>query len=385
MRYIDLATTGSRRQQKSRRRGKLWGKVVLGIVILFGLLALAERVFSVNLSPVSVFSQIVSGGSLQQDEGRTNLLILGLDQRSPGSYQTGILTDTIIVGSWERKSGNLTLVSIPRDLWVKLRDGYFAKINSAFSVGGVELVQQIASEVLGIPIHYHVVIGFEAFEQAIDTLGGVSLEVTESFTDPYYPIAGRENDTCGLNVEEILSDKIDQAKAEGEEDPEVVLTQFDFPCRFETVSFPVGPQEMSGITALKYARSRYGDGNQGSDFARAKRQQRVIAAVAEKTLSWETLTNPNKVKELYETYQEHVDTDVSLGHVLELYELAQKVSLGEVASVVLSNGINDDAAGDLLYVPRDRELYGGAYVLIPKAGDYSQVHAFIQNLLFGER
>jgi anionic cell wall polymer biosynthesis LytR-Cps2A-Psr (LCP) family protein len=141
---------------------------------------------------------------------------------------------------------------------------------------------------------------------------------------------------------------------------------------------------MNGKTALKYVRSRHGDNNEGTDFARSKRQQNVISAIKNKAMSTKTLLNPVKLKELYDAYAKNVDTNVTMSNVQSFYLLSQQVDFNKIISVVLDDR-SEAVEGGLLYAPEDNTLYGGQYVLIPKIEDYSQIHAYVQKYLFGDK
>jgi len=235
--------------------------------------------------------------------------------------------------------------------------------------------------VLGIPMHYHVIVTFDIFENIINILGGIDINVEKSFTDYAYPIEGKEGDLCGKTQEE--ADKIfEEAEEKGLNKETVALNTF--PCRYETLKFEQGLQNMDGKTALKYARSRHGDNGESSDFARSKRQQNVIMAVKNKGLSLETLVDFSKLKELYNQYANNVETDIDLNALQSFFQLSQKLDFDKVIQIVIDDSA-DANKGGLLYHPNDSTLYNGAWVLIPQSGDYSQIHAYVQKYLFGNR
>jgi anionic cell wall polymer biosynthesis LytR-Cps2A-Psr (LCP) family protein len=140
---------------------------------------------------------------------------------------------------------------------------------------------------------------------------------------------------------------------------------------------------MDGDTALKYVRSRKGNNGEGTDFARSKRQQKVIMAIKDKALTLGTIMDVTKLKELYDLYRNNVDTNIDFGDVQGFYLLSQQIEFDSVRSIVLDDrsGANE---GGLLYHPSDASLYGGAYVLLPRIGDYSQIHAYVQRYIWGE-
>lgn len=356
MRYVNLSKSSIPNQARPiEKPKKKSGKVVILLLVL-GVLALLGFVFSDQVKalfdPVTIVSNIANA-DLKETDGRTNILILGSDERTEGNVSS-VLTDTILFASIGRVEKNVVLISLPRDLWVSTPSGYKAKINAVYSYGGAEELSEVVSDVVGVPVHYYAVVDFRLFEEAIDILGGVEVTVENTFDDFYYPVEGKEN---------------------------APLSE-----RYETVHFEAGPQVMNGETALKYVRSRKGNNNEGTDFARSKRQQNVIMAIKDKLVSFETLMNPEKIKELYDLYSERVDTNISFTDLQGFYILYEKIGFDSFRSYVLDDRSGANAGG-LLYSPEDNKLYGGAYVLIPRAGvgDYNQIHAYIQRYIFGDQ
>ncbi len=358
--------------RNSEKKGKSKILVlILGLGIIAGILITQKEKLKNSFDPVSIAANITTT-DLKETDGRTNVLILGYDKRSKGS-EGSELTDTILVASIGKTDKDIVLISIPRDLWVKMPSGSSSKINAVYAYGGAEDLKKVLGDVLGIPIHYHVLVTFDLFKQAIDVLGGVDVNVENAFDDYEYPIEGSEANSCG-RTEDQVKDMTEK---------EMSLVQI-FPCRYQHVRFETGTQHMDGETALKYARSRHGNNNEGTDFARARRQQKVITAIKSKALSIQTLLNPGKLKELYDVYSNNIDTNIDLGTLQTFYGLSQQISFDKVVSVVLDDRSDADSGG-LLYHPADPTPYGGQYVLVPQTGDYTQIHAFVQRYLFGNK
>lgn len=160
-------------------------------------------------------------------QGTTNILVMGI---AGGDHAGEDLTDTMIVASISSIQKTVDLVSIPRDLWMP---DIRAKINSAYHYGGNNLAKKEVEEVIGMPIHYTVLINFSGFKDIVDAIGGVEVNVENTFTDNFYPIAGRENDTCGGDRTYL--------------------------CRYESITFEKGLVVMDGTTALKFVRSRHAE------------------------------------------------------------------------------------------------------------------------------
>ncbi|OGC45905.1 hypothetical protein A2V49_02530 [candidate division WWE3 bacterium RBG_19FT_COMBO_34_6] len=310
-------------------------------------------------NPISIIATVASV-NLKETDGRTNILILGSDKRTVGNI-TSELTDTLLVASIGRVENDVVLISLPRDLWVEDSRGAKSKINAVYTINkqdesdnisGGNATMGVVEKVLGVPVHYYLVLNFELFKEAVDTLGGVDIQVDKSFIDYYYPIEGKEN-------------------------------SFPESERYEILKFEAGPQTMNGETALKYVRSRQGTNGEDTDFARSERQQKVIAAIKNKALSLNTLINPKKIKDLYDLYAANVDTNINFNDVQDFYLLSQQINFDKIISIVLDDRSAADEGG-LLYAPEDKQLYGGAYVLIPKTGNFSQLHAYVQRYLFSK-
>lgn len=357
MNYTNLNTRNVPKEEPGKKgSGIALVAVIFVFVIAAGLFFIfREKIFSI-FNPMSIVAN-VSGARLEETDGRTNVLILGSDARSKEEIKE-TRTDTILVASIGKVDKDVVLISIPRDLYLKWLDTAaqerYSKINALYPDhnGGINTLEKTIEEVLGIPIHYYTLINFDLFRNVIDILGGINVTIDRSFADRQYPVEGKEN------------------APESE--------------RYETITFTEGKQNMNGDTALKYVRSRKGDNNEGTDFARAKRQQKVISAIKEKALSFNILVNPIKLKELYDTYANSVTTDINFATTQGFYLLSQQIDFSRIVSIVLDDR-SQAVEGGLLYAPEDTTLYEGQYVLIPQTGDYTQIHAYVQKYLFGDK
>lgn len=334
-------------------------------LIVAGISFFIWRAVAARDTPLVLFSAFGNESALKQDNGRVNFLLLGIDRRSLlTSTERGELTDTIMVASYDIKSKEVSVVSLPRDMWVPYLSGGYGKINSAYATGLYWLSSQKAVEyslgehqgatyaaktlerVLGIPIHYYAVIGFDSFISAVDILGGIDVDVERSFDDFMYPIPGREN----IEPEEL---------------------------RYEHLHFEAGLSHFDGETALKFARSRKALGSEGTDFARSARQQKVVEAVRSKLLSLETLTNLSRIKSLYNEFYDSLETNANLSEAITFAGLFPQIS--KVSYFVLNGPSSSDP--QLLYDSMlDLSDDVQAYVLLPTGGDYSKVQDFFANI-----
>ncbi len=271
---------------------------------------------------------------LAQENGRTNILVMG---KAGGVHEGPDLTDTMMLVSVGLGSNDVKIISIPRDMWIP---DIRAKINSAYywgiqkNVGGINFAKAEASQIVGVPIQYGAVINFDGFKDIIDEIGGITVDVANSFTDYLYPIAGKENDTCGGH------------------DPK-------FMCRYETVTFSAGPQLMDGTTALKFVRSRHAQGVEGTDIAREARQAKVIEAVKNKLSDKSTYMNPKKDLAILKVVLRSTETDLDYPTaaiiVRRVYE-----SRDSIQSFIIPE--------DLLVNAKPSPLYDMQAVFVPKAG-----------------
>jgi polyisoprenyl-teichoic acid--peptidoglycan teichoic acid transferase len=308
-----------------------------------------------------------------------------------GNHDGALLTDSIIVASYNLKSKDVTFFSIPRDLWL---DNAKQKVNAVYETGlekgvsssdpGLKYAEDKIDDVMGLPIHYGIVLDFSGFSKAINLVGGVDVNVPNTFDDYEYPIQGRENDLCGLQEKEVDLTP-EEASSSGlqpgkqkvliNSSGKIATDSASFACRFEHIHFDKGLTHLDGVEALKFVRSRHAFGVEGSDFARSRRQQLVIEAFRDKVLSAETLANPGKLISLVDTFGKSLVTDIPKTQYLEFYGLTKSAT--HVTSVVLGNLGN----GKSLFINPPLADYGGAWVLIPPKNDFQPVKDFVRDTL----
>lgn len=365
------------------------------VLIFLGIL-LAGATFLMTAQDDAVFNYVFNkNANLQQDEGRINVLLLGI---GGGSHDGPNLTDTIMVASYDTDTHKATLVSLPRDLWL---DQYKNKVNAVYQLGldqgnGLGLAREAVGKIMGINIPYAIRVDFTGFVKAVDLIGGIDVNVEHSFDDYNYPISGKEDDMCGYK-ETIENISPDQAKNLGVQpgslkvllnpqdqiataaaSPAAGLIYTDdqvfrwFSCRYAHISFKTGPTHLDGTTALEFVRSRHGTNGEGSDFARSRRQELVIKAFRAKVLSLNTLSDPSKLVGLIQTFGSSIDTNIPQSKYLEFAKLARQVQ--SIKSYVI------DQSGEypfLINPPGDQ--YGGAWVLTPAGGNYARIQKFVSD------
>ncbi|MFF5069855.1 LCP family protein [Micromonospora olivasterospora] len=225
-----------------------------------------ERVDAFTGVPEESRPQVVADGAM-------NIMLLGSDSRDPENG-SGSRSDTIILAHLPKDRSSAQLISIPRDSWVHVptskdgRGGRDAKINAAYAWGGIPLMVQTVEEFTGVRIDHVALVDFSGFKEIVDALGGVEIDVEQSFTS-----------THSLNPD-------------GRRE------------------FVKGRQTMDGAAALDYARERYAFAN--GDFARIKHQQQVIKAILDKAVSGGVVTNPAKLNSFVKATADAVAVDRSM-------------------------------------------------------------------------
>lgn len=397
MKQIKFSSQGVFPQKK--RRVKKILKRLLPIVVVVGIL-ISLALFLTTLSgSSSVVNYITTGTSLRSDEGRINVLLLGI---AGGQHAGSSLTDTIVVASYGLKDNKMILISIPRDLWLpELK----SKANAVYQMGlsqnkGLAFSKTVMGNILGIPVHYALRVDFRGFVEGIDAVSGIDVLVERTFDDFSYPISGKEDDLCGFKEEErefneeeakklniepggrkvFISPEGQIATDSAEEDKGVKY----FSCRYEHIHFDQDLMHMDGNLALKFVRSRHGTNNEGSDFARSKRQQKVIESARNKILSLETLTDPQKISDLLKALGKSIDTDISIKDALEFFKLSRK--LESIKSFTLDDSAKKDlpSGRQSLLISPPAQDYGGAYVLISQDDDFSIISEYVRKILKGE-
>lgn len=360
---LQMPASPAHSRRRSHRGVKAWSKVAMKTfagVIITGVLVSGYILGKAYLKSRQVFKGGTAGAAALQEnvdptklngegDGRVNILLLG--KGGPG-HEAPDLTDTILVASVDPVQKEAALLSIPRDLWVKSK-GSSMKINavyanSKYSVlngkkidnqkaeaekAGFSAVEQVVEDTMGIPIHYHAMIDFEGFKKAIDTIGGIDVNVTEK-----------------TSVYEVMH--IDGRRYVLDAKP--------------------GRQHMDGTKALAYARSRYTSSR--GDFDRAERQRLVLIAMKEKAFSLGTFGNPLKINQLISDFGNNMQSSLSTNEVLRLYEIGKNIDSSKVASVGLADPPNNFVTTSNI---------GGQSVVVPRAGidDFSEIKNYVRNAL----
>lgn len=356
--------------------------IILGVVILIGAIILWKTGGLLNKISTEggIFSSIarsLPGVDKTLDgekEGRINILLLGM--RGENVVGGGLLADTIMVVSIKPVEKKVSMVSIPRDLYVTVpNETYQQKINYVYfngeqknkNGGGIKDMKQVISDISGLPIHYALTINFKGFEQLVDAIGGVKLSLDQPFTEP---LQFHEEKVCDPNVFTVKSGNFQYKKNER---GKVVAT---YPLCYNSneecggvFSLPAGEQTLDGKKALCYVRSRV----TSSDFERARRQQQVLKEIKRNALSVGTLVDFGKVNDILDSLGDNAKTDLEGWEMKALFDMY--TALGDVtpAQKVLEN-----SQEGLLYSHEGDER---GYILMPIGDNYDKIKALFSSII----
>lgn len=366
---LDDEQNKNSRKKSPKKRGFLWGwrptkkffKRAAIVLVLLVLLTGGYFGYKLFVATNNVFKgggKSALGGNgidlskLQHEgDGRINILLAATSEDDPAHINAGAkLTDSIMIASIDPVNKGATLVSIPRDLWVKMPGCtlyYQEKINAAYQCGeqigfkesgypngGMGYLQKIVENTSGVHINYYAKINYTAFRQAVDAVGGIDIKIESP-------------------------------------DPRGILDRnFDWICRYQCtkVKWPNGVAHLDGEHALYLARSRndpgkyLGYGLPRGDFDRTNNQRKMLIALKEKASSLATLSNPVKVSNLIDSIGNNLVTNFSRDDILSLSKVAKDIPADKIKSVGLADG------ADAVLTTGN---VNGASVVKPKAGTFA--------------
>jgi polyisoprenyl-teichoic acid--peptidoglycan teichoic acid transferase len=328
-----------------KRRGKgclISAAVVLLLLVILGAIAIptAQKVLAFG-STISTQSPLSTQTGYMGTSDRVNILVMGYG----GSGHDGAyLTDSMVVMSVMPQSHHTTLISVPRDLWVQnpANSGNYTKMNAIYPVAstnntdpvaGGNAVAQKVSLVTGLDIKYWMTINFAGFRDFINAIGGVDVNVPDSFKANY-----PANDDPSINAS------------------------------WKTVQFTKGLHHMDGETAIEYARARYVIDNaaEGTDFARSVRQQLIMKAALTKLKDWHTW--PSFFSAL-DALKHTIYTNLSLAD-LALFALKMDLNNAHRVGLSFSNVLMDAKSSD------------GQDILLPQNDDWNAIKTYINQQLY---
>ncbi len=335
-----------RKRFYQKKKFKIFAAILIIILAVAGYFAWKTGFVlnKISGSRSSSFASLLSGGTApQEQDGRVNILLLGMrGENMPGG---GLLADSIMVASFDTKNNKVAMISVPRDLYVKIPDtNENSKINAVYSHWesggkgqGIPKMEAMLQTITGLKIDHAIVINFAGFQKLIDAVGGVDVRMPKGFAETQQFVEGNE---CGGSF-----------------------------------TLPIGTNHLNGEKALCYARARV----QTNDFDRSKRQQVILKALKDKMISLGTLADFNKVNNILNIIGDNVKTDMTPDEMKGFYEQYSNMKDADIVQRVFEN-----SEKGLLKVPVANSGLG--YILFPIAGqdNYSQLQDASKNVFTQE-
>lgn len=325
---------------------------IVKIIVLAGLIALGfylwpEKISGGQQQSAQKISLVKTAFNFLTDKSeplhgenrdRVNILFLGL----PGEGNDAPnLTDTIILLSIRSSDNRLALLSLPRDLLVKVpKHGTLSKINALFEMGRKDpsIINEKVAEITGQKIDYHIVLDVSGIEKIIDILGGLNVWVAEDIFDSQFPTPGHGT---------------------------------------EYFTVKKGWRYFDGKTVQKYLRTRH---SADGDYARMRQQQAVVEALRKKIFGLNLLYDFPTAFSIFRTTRDNMQTDLDESNLKRLYDIAKNISYDNVIHKVIDGDARDSNA---LLKSESVELGSKqAFVLVPKKGefDYSDIQTLARNI-----
>lgn len=337
---------------------------VVGVSGVYVAVIVGKVARATGSNPLSILSRLPGmiphpGGDGEIDSfPRTTIALFGY---GGGQHDGAYLSDSILLLTMQKSSGRpieAAEISVPRDWYVPTDMGqgrtHYGKINEAYEIGqtgaperssvysgpkgGGAEASHVLEQLLGVHIDHWVGVDFHAFQAMVDAVGGIDVNVPDSFSDSQYPAGDCTPGFPGSN------------------------------CGFWTIHFDAGMQHMNGQRALIFARSRHSnDNNEGTDFARSRRQQLIVQALKVKTRSVDIIAEAPR---LIDALGADTVTDMSFDDETKLYAEAKALDAGSIRHISLDNQ-------NFLY---DSSGYG-TYYLFAHDKSYRTLQQYIKHLL----
>lgn len=346
------------RKVKSPKPKKHWVKrifKILGLLLLIAIVGFGVRFFNDiakltgNRNPFAVLTAFQKA-QLKNENGRVNILVAGNSADDAG-HNGGELTDSIMVLSLDTNKKTAMMLSIPRDMWVTIPGHGHAKINAAYTYGGMDTLASIVENDLDVPIHYKALVNYSAFRDLVNAVGGITITV-------------------------------DSTDKRGIYDPNIDYTSRNC-CAL--AKYPNGPVTLNGKQALNLARAR-GDPNaygipygyDKGDFTRTEYQRKMLVAIGQKASSASVLTNPVKISNLLSAVGNNVTTDLNLNEIQTLASYGKDIDLAKIDSYNINYLKGENTTMLANYTSPD-----GQSTLIPAAGvdNYTAIAEQIKKIM----
>ncbi len=324
------------------------GLIIGGIVLLFFLFN------GLNDSKKYSFSYDNNSNAFPKEESPKsenppiNMLLLGIaGEGSRGAF----LTDTIFVANIIPSKKQISMIALPRDLWVKVPNGSTGvKINSLYELenrgkkfskaDSYELIKEKVEDITGLPMDYIVILDLKGFEKLIDVLGGIDIWLEEDVIDP--------NLVNPHNPSEIFH-------------------------------LSAGWRHLDGALIIKFIRTRYAP---NGDFYRIEHQQQIIAALKDKLTKLADIWNLISWLKIWQSLSGHVITNLDFNTIWQIFPIVKNISSDQIQYLSITNKPPDELL--ITSTIYDNWNNKDIYILIPAKGfeDYEEINNYIQEKIY---
>lgn len=368
------------------RKGRITLIISFVVFLLLDIFLIAEYkargVHAVGYQLMEKVSNVFESGSnlvtslwepdLKHDDNYTSALIVGIDTRNiefdgtefvntkPEGQAGTRNTDTIMQIIYDHTNGNVSMISIPRDMGVDVNKDcleFHGSIHWVYDKGqsancpggGFQTLIETVEGITGIKIQYYALVSFESFIDVINAVGDIN-----------------EDGERGIWIE----------------NPETVYELYPInDYGWESVYFPEGHQFLTAELALKFARSR----QTSSDFARARRQQLVIESVKDRVMSSNTLMNPKKLYSLIKAFKKNaLFSEPNLEEIRAALNIARDLDTSEIVNIVL----DPELGGHEVYINKQpHNRLTAQYYMVPThwkecpGNEFCRVQEFIRKIM----
>jgi len=336
------------KEQKSRKKNDKKLKIaclIISVLIIASSLILIRQLIPSSSIEIShdnkkdggkvIINSILPSLSVKKDGPNMNVLVLG---RPGQGYSGQDLTDTIILAHLKPANGKAVLISLPRDLLVKIpNQGVLTKINSLYARCGINCLKEKIQEITGIAVDQHIIIDLAVVKEVIELVDGLNVYVPKDINDPYFP---------GPNYS------------------------------YQTFNLSAGWRYLDGQTTLKYVRTRYTSPN--GDFDRMARQQQIIQLIKQKVLALNPLWDLPTYLKIFYALNDNIKTDLGLLEIKSLWQIAKDIGADKIISLVVDKKETNLLVGGQVMFGQQK-----ASVVYPKAGqeNYEGIKEYIKRAI----
>ncbi|HZI95718.1 MAG TPA: LCP family protein [Candidatus Paceibacterota bacterium] len=331
-----------------KKKITLFGLIIGGIVLLFFLFLGLNDSKKFSFSYDNASNILSESEVLKSEDSPINILFLGISgEGSLGAF----LTDTIFVTSIIPSKKQITMISLPRDLWVEIPNGSTEmKINSLYQLenrgksfskaDSYNLIKEKVEDITGLPIDHALILDLKGVEKLIDSLGGIDIWLKADMVDP--------NLVNPHNPSEIFH-------------------------------LSAGWRHLDGALIIKFIRTRYAP---NGDFYRIEHQQQIIAALKDKLTKLADVWNLISWLKIWQSLSGHFITDLDFNTIWQMFPVVKNISSGQIQYLSITNRSPDELL--MTSTTYDSWSKKDIYILIPKKGfeNYEEINNYIKEKIY---